>query len=198
MWGGKEKRGSPSGAGWVPSLPWGGLSHSTSLDSGLAPSRIPGRPAQLGRAPSPTPLGAGWGLSSPARFSGAASKILRPGTSLVAGPFSRRANEARATRAPPKAGVSAPVAPRVPLGPGVAGRRGKGRGGGLETGRGLGELGRMKGGGYFIHFRCKTSASRKEGWGTAEGRGSEELLSEDKSLTESAVRRGRAEIWFNS
>lgn len=99
MWGGKEKRGSPSGAGWVPSLPWGGLSHSTSLDSGLAPSRIPGRPAQLGRAPSPTPLGAGWGLSSPARFSGAASKILRPGTSLVAGPFSRRANEARATRA---------------------------------------------------------------------------------------------------
>lgn len=107
-----------------PRPAWGGLSHRTAAGSGLEPSRIPAGPraglswllpALVGDAPAPP------------GSRRAASESLCRDTSPVAGLFSRRASDARATRASPRASVPVPTVQRVPAGARVSGRRGKGK-----------------------------------------------------------------------
>lgn len=143
MWGGE--RGSTSGAGSVPALPWGALSHRTATGWGLAPSRIRlgPRAARWSPAPFPAPPGAGRGRSRPrpARHRQPV-RACAVGTSPEAGQFSRRAAEARATCEPPRAGIPAPAVRRGRAGAGVAGKKGKGCcGRGLRTRLDLGAMG---------------------------------------------------------
>lgn len=103
---------------------WGGLSHRTAAGSGLEPSRIPAGPLRAGLSwLLPALVG---DAPAPPASQRVASESLRRDTSPVAGLFSRRASEDRATRASPRAGVPVPTAQRVPAGARVSGRRGKG------------------------------------------------------------------------
>lgn len=127
MW--AKKRGSTSGTGSVPALPRGSLRpHRRWLPTCalLVPCGSPPTPSTAGAGPFFAPPSDGGGAPALPGLPPAASESLRGDTSLVAGLFSRCASQARATREPPRAGVPAPTAQRVPAGSGVAGRRGKG------------------------------------------------------------------------